>query len=345
MRHSYILIFLLSSIIIQAINVETEVRKAFSKEDILAFDIAHKYGDISYSIIESDSDSIVVKAILIAEVSDIADTSSLSVLDIIIEENDSTIQLENRLLGNNSGALYSLDFVIYGPETIDLKINQQIGNTILPALTGQKDINIGYGNLITPSAVGNKNAPAKIVVSYGKLSCDSLQNINLEFNNTESNINYVSNASVKSTFSILNINESDSISFISDGDRFSIQNSGIIKVNGYRSIINIDTLIKRSVFELDKGKLNIRYISELFEELNADLTEVESNLSFAKNAGFYFNAAVNEGIVSFKEKDNIRRIDDVEIDTYMGDLGSHNQKKSRFTLINNQSKVKITRAD
>lgn len=341
MRNTLLLLFMLAPFLSMGIHIEKEVEKRFEKSEITSLNISNKYGDIIYYVSEEEETELKVVAFLRAEVNEYNDTSDLSVLDIIIEQDNSTLNLQNRLAGNNSGALYSLDFVIYGPDSINLAINHQIGNAVFPALKGKKNIRLGYGNLTTPHITGLRGDSALLNLSYGKLICDSIALAKVNLSNTETTLNYIYNSTLKSNLSIVKVNRTDSLRLKSDGDRYLFNNSYNLVCKANRSLITIDNLWRNAEFVSNRGKLTIRKTQEFFGELNVDLTGVESIIQFKNNTGFYFNAIVNEGSLALPGEDNISIIDDIDIDTYIGDMGAPEVKSSKFTLINKQSKVKI----
>lgn len=236
----------------------------------------------------------------------------------------------------------SIDYMVYVPKNIKLKIENKFGDIYLDDYHGDLNVVLSNGdmkaneltgapvlNLSSSKAVISSISNGKIIASYSDIEVFSYSGLTLE---TKS--------------SVVNLDKGKDIDINSKRDKYSLAVINDIEAEGYFSHFNVDQLTSELNCGLKYGDVRVRNISERFSFINIESEYSDVDLFFNTNTTYnldivhhneaYINLPASLAKVQTKVMDESEKL----MVTY-GKVGSASGDSSRKVKITAKKKCKI----
>lgn len=174
------------------------------------------------------------------------------------------------------GADAKINYKVFLPSSIQLKIENKFGNFYAPVINGPIDILVANGDF----KIEKLNGKSRIELSFGKGSINYLADAKLKLNYADLEIHQADSLNIESRSTTLNFGQVGEINTDSRSDKYYI--TGINKLKGSSSFtyFNIDKLYKEISVKTNYGDIRIDRIEETFQYINfvSDYTDIMLSL-------------------------------------------------------------------
>lgn len=321
-------------------NVTKEVEQQFLKEGISTLTIANSYGNIMF--LPSSSDSITVKASIVADVFEVADTNEIfRYIDphMYTSKNSLVIKtIYNAELDN--ATLAGVHYTIYVPDSLNLSITNRYGNISLFDIYGLKDIDLEYGKLQCENLFLPENTRNTIALTFASLTGKKADSLDLQLNNASVVLNGISGCSMQSSYSVVKVDEVGSLKASSNNDKYDIGTIHNFSVKATNTIASIKQLERKLEVDFTKGSLDILSIEKGFVGLNVNLQNAEATLSIMPGAQYFINAALQYGTFTYPDYLDLEVIEDLDKKIYKG-KSNQQEANSQIGIIGYNSTIQI----
>ncbi len=271
----------------QSYSKENTITKTFPVYDDIEIEVSNKYGNISIENWDTDS----VKFVIHYKVTSNKESKlarNFESLDFDFNANQFYIVANTVFDAKGSfwsdvsdiaenlfaaGTNTSIDYTIYMPQSLNLKLTLKYGNIYLADYHGTLNINLSNGNLKAHDLTGN----TEITTSFGDVTLNKITEGKLTIN-----------------YGNLSIENAHKIDLISNSSEIEISNADIININSRRDKIWIDkaqgingeTYFTKSIIEnitsnislsTKYGSIKIRNIEHSAKEIN--ITSINTSVN------------------------------------------------------------------
>lgn len=287
----------------QTIEKTRTEKKTFKVNPDMEIEIMNKYGDVHLVPWEKDSIRFEIN-LVVKGTKDTKVDKSFDYIEFDFKSTEYYIIVQTLFAGKSTfwsdvsdltGAIFNsstktkIDYTVYMPNTVKLKIMNKYGNIYTTDHRGELEIDLSNGDLkandlsgktsIT-SEFGNVNVKvikdAKLTISYGELHLDQGGQLIIESKSTK-----------------FYIDDVDKIEFNSKRDKFYLENIG--QVDGYTdfSLIEIDQLKKSLNLTTKYGDLEVKSFADGTKSLNVNSQDTDITLHFPDEKKYKMDILVN----------------------------------------------------
>jgi len=281
----------------QVYSESKSISKSFAAREDILVDITNKYGKIHViswpkDTVKFDID-IKVKSNNAARVNrtingiDIDFTSSgyyLVAKTIINQKYNSVIDeivniAENILVGENE---VSIDYRVYLPENVNLKIDNKYGDLFLDDMKGNVSINLSNGDLKANRFLGTSD----IDISFGDASIYSVKKATMTISYSDLKIKNANDLDIESKSSEINIDKVISMNIKSKRDKYKINKASNLFIDAYFTDIVVDELSKEFNSSATYGYIYLEFIERGFSFINISSEYTDVDLFFAEGTTY-----------------------------------------------------------
>jgi len=248
---------------------------------------------------------------------------------------------------------YSIDWIVYLPKSIELKLSNKYGNTLMPEMDGDLEIDIKYGDLNL-----EKTNNCKLQMGYGDADIESCNNCLLNIKYSEIEIKEAGDLKIDTKYSKLFIDNAVKMKVKSKYDEFKIGSINHMEIKtGYSkveiaSIENLDMnssytefeadLISNSAFITSKyGEVEINSLQDRFDKFDIDTKYSDVKIKIKSNINYKGDFYSKYGEISVPSNfDVTHNIDDSGIEQIKGFAGDESNS-SIIKIKTEYSDIKI----
>lgn len=347
-------IFVISILILASLSIFAEkhkkIEKSFSSENMKEVMVENSYGKIE--IEQWDKNEIEIKVDIKADarneqkVIDLLDKIHISFVqksDYIsvvtgFSENFSIKNFTNKIF---SGGTLSIDYIIYMPKNMALKLTNERGDVIINDFVGQLGVDLKYGDLKIEKALSASN----LSVTFGKVEIEELGDSKCIFTNSKLvKINKANLLNIDSRHSFINIESAKEIVISSSRGDCSIKYAEKLRGSSSMTEYLIGDIGDELVFELWLGSMNVRNIHKMFSLVDIKSTRAKLGLTFMQGAAYDINIRHNDGLkLDLPAGIDVKRRNAAENNLFIteGKFGGENQFKSKVAIIGTSGRLFI----
>lgn len=293
-KHFVSLIMLLianCAVFAQELSDTKYITRSFSVNRETNIEVSNKYGMVSIETWNSDSVKFVISATARASTSvDVA--SSLNNIDFQFINTDhyviaKTLFLNpSRAIINDLKSIFSksngmnIDYKIYVPKTVNLKIENKFGDIYANTLAGSISLILSYGKLKVYQVDGQLNLNLNYV-DNAEIEKMTRGNCDISFSNIL--IKQTATLDLNSNFSKIDINEIDDIQAESTNDEINIIELKNGDINSKFSKINIGYLSNSFIGDSKFGTITFKKLASDFSKINIGTKYSDVNVYFDAN--------------------------------------------------------------
>jgi len=293
-----------------------EITKHYIIKSETQIEITNKYGKIDIKTWEKDSIVFEIK-IRVEEKKLSKLEDAIRGIDFDITANDhyvivrTNVDKNKNSLGKEikrfketilkSDGNIQVDYIVWMPNTNDLKIENKYGDVYLGNYLGNVEINLSNGNLKAHSFEGE----TKLVMNFADANINSITNGLLDCNFSDMYIKKSELLEITSKSSDFEFNEIQSLDTESRRDKFRIRKAETIKAKSSFSIFRIEELVDRLNLRAEYGSLELEKAVLDFSSIKIESKSTDLNLYFNEEASFSFEFNLTNLERDFCNKVNI----------------------------------------
>ena len=300
-RIIFITVLLLVSLCSKA-DKHRKIEKSFSSANMKEVMIENSYGNIEVE--QWDKDEIEIKVDIRVDarsekkVNDLLDKIHISFiqksnyLTVVtgFAENFSFKRFTNKIF---SGGSLNIDYIVYLPKNIKLKLTNEKGNVSIGDFVGGLGVEIKNGDL----ELGKVLDDSSISVSFGKVNIDALGNSKCIFTNDK--LVYIKKAeilNIDSKHSFLNIESVKNLVITASRGDCTVKNVEKLRGSSSFTEFKIGDIGDELVFDLWLGSMNIRNIHNMFSLVDLKSTRARLGLTFMSGAAYDISIRHNKNV-------------------------------------------------
>jgi hypothetical protein len=323
------------------------ISRSFPSVPNMRVEVINKYGDVQ---IETwNKDSVRVEVNITAQSDDMEDVRVLlDMADVDISGGSGFVlaQLnwgQNQsawkrsavevMLNLNKDQRLNIDYTIYMPANLSLKIDNRFGNVVFGDFTGKTYLQVMHGDVRAHQLKDLRSA----VVKYGRMDIDELGEGTVSLSFGEINCNKVDELSINSSSSEINIEKVNALVVSSTSDKFDLEYVGKISGSGMLSNFRIRELTQKLVLTAKFGSVSIRKVKQDFEMITLSAYSNDVSIGFESQAAFAFGIQLENG-KNFTFPQSMVNIEDDELIGKIRRIkGSFNKGTSQKVTISGKS--------
>lgn len=269
-----------------------KTEKIFKAKNMKELIVENSYGQVEVE--QWDKDVIKIKVDIkvdagsMEKVNSILNKINISFVQKADYLNVVTEFSENFKLSKFSNAFFSggstkIDYVIYMPKNIALKLANEQGNVFIGNFDGKLSVDVKDGDLKIGKVLGqssiNVNSGSVNIENLGKATC-------LFEDNKEVSIAKVDDININSKHSNINITEANKIVITSSKGNCNF--GTVTNLRGSSSMTDyiVQDVSEELVFDLWFGSLNVRNIHNMFSLVDVKTVRARTGLTFMQGAAY-----------------------------------------------------------
>ncbi len=342
-----LLIFFLIPFAIAASDIKKHektktISKKFNVKSNATLYIKNKYGAVNVTtwdknIIEIDV-KIIVKGGNLDKVNE-----KLNTIHIDFEANESLVEARTRIekaksswswWGNNSKNIsYKINYYIKMPITNNADLHNKYGNIDLDILEGKANIDCDYGTIQVEKLLNKDNS---INLDYcGNSTINFLKSGNVNADYSKISINNSEELKVNADYTTVKIGQTNAINFNCDYGSVAIKEANYINGKLDYAGLNIGTVKKDLVINVDYGSLKIKDVAKGFNKIDIDASYTGVKIGTSSKNNFTF--LIDLSYAGFKHPNNdilqiVKSIEKGSKKHYEGNFGNGSNNTSTIQI-------------
>lgn len=176
----------------------------------------------------------------------------------------------------------SINYMVYVPQRINLKIDNKFGDIYLDDFNGSLDLNLSNGDLKANKIAGTP----MISINSGDATINSITGGRVVISYSDIRIKQAGILEIESRSSRLTIDQGDNVKIDSRRDKINIVEMDKLSATGYFTTIEIEELKKEFRSTLKYGSLMIDHIDKDFSFLNVNSEYADMDFIFDRNTAY-----------------------------------------------------------
>lgn len=281
------------------------ISRSFPSVPNMRVEVINKYGDVQ---IETwNKDSVRVEVNITAQSDDMEDVRVLlDMADVDISGGSGFVlaQLnwgQNQsawkrsavevMLNLNKDQRLNIDYTIYMPANLSLKIDNRFGNVMMGDFFGKTYLQVMHGDVRAHHLKDLRSA----VVKYGRIDIDEMGEATVSLSFGEINCNQVDELTINSSSSEINIEKVNSLVVSSTSDKFDLEHVVKMTGSGMLSNFRIRELQQKIVLTAKFGSISLRKVQKDFEMISLTAYSNDISIGFETQAAFAFGIQLENG--------------------------------------------------
>ena len=242
------------------------------------------------------------------------------------------------LSGMNNGV--QINYSIYLPETIELKLKNKFGNINIQNHSGRMYLQNNYGD----TRIGTVTGYLNLDIKFGNLNAFSIQRASINADFSTIIINDIQNADFNTKSTKISIQNAERIRCRSKRDDYTLYKIADLDIDGSYSNVIISELSNSVNFSGKYGNITIHQILASFSLVRLNCESSNANLNIADESSFILDVHLEEGdltypsnITSIKKSSNSD-----EKATYYGTVGNKKTANSRLEVFGEKTFINLS---
>jgi len=238
---------------------------------------------------------------------------------------------DDNLFKNNNDNNISIDFYVSMPSSVNLEVDHKFGDLIIGTVTGNTNIELGYGDMDVQRLEGQNNV-LNIKFSDGKIGY--VANAELELKYSDFNVDEAGSMNAESKFSDFHLGKVDVLTLETGYDDDYIGFVRDLDLESGFSDVEIRNLTEKVVADLDYGELKIKEVDAGFKLIDITTNFADANVGIQPGASFKMVATVKMGELSYpRDKARLSEVDlSYTSKKYEGVVGDNESPEARVLI-------------
>jgi hypothetical protein len=283
--------------------VEKNIRKEFNSDKNTIINIDSKFGKTEIFNWEKSIVSIEVKLVAESDNRDMAFETLEKLNSEIDKEGDEIIIktiIEDRITSTPRKKIkFSIDYIIYAPEWINIRLLNKYGTVFIEKIDGKTDITVQYGNLTIRELSRQNDKPLnQVTLAYSRGTIDKASWLKTDLSYSKLTIEEARAVVSVSKYSSLNSETINSLVIDSKYDTYSINT--LNNFAGQLKFANIKLNEINGKLDVSSSYTNVKIEKVLpgFESLNVENSRGNYRINILKEASFNINGKAVRGDIS-----------------------------------------------
>jgi hypothetical protein len=282
--------------------MERDYNESFEVAPENKVEISNKYGEVIIRVWNENRVKISVRVTAEGKNQDVVN-KTMSRVNVAMRKVGQIVIADTEIQSNNSGisflndvedyskALFgkqklTVNYEVWMPENIDLRIINKYGDVYLASLSGNIGITLAHGDL-----KGNKvNGRLEMDHSYGKSTFDYINRGRFNLRGAEITIEEGSSFSFQSSSSTIRLYNTHYAKFDSRNDKIYASNVGELVGMGRFSDLQADRISRNVDLNFSFGEISLSQIDQKFKTIN--LIGKSTDMNVVLNQASYINAKI-----------------------------------------------------
>lgn len=287
----------------QTIEKTRTEKKSFKVNPGMEIEVMNKYGDIRLIPWEKDSVRFEIE-LMVKGTKDSKVDKSFDYIEFDFQSTQYYIIVQTLFAGKSTfwsdvsdltGAIFNsstktkIDYTIYVPNTIKLKIMNKYGNMYTSDYRGELELDLSNGDLKANKFSGKTT----ITSEFGNVNLKEIVDGKLNISYGELHLDKGGELIIESKSSKFYIDDVEKINFNSKRDKFYIKNIGQVNGNTDFSLIEIDRLLNNFSLTSKYGDIEIKSFVDGTKTFNLTSENTDITLHFQDEKKYKMDILVN----------------------------------------------------
>jgi hypothetical protein len=245
----------------------------------------------------------------------------------------------------SSGTKVQIDYSVYLPQYINVKIENKFGNIYSTDHLGKMSVILSNGDYKANDLKGSTD----LNVSFGNATINSIESGKLNLNYSELELGSAGNLTIESKSSTLNIDKIGTLSINSKRDKYYINQLGVISGKTSFSYLTLKSFSSDLTLNTDYGEVNLEGISSEFKliDLTSSYTDIQLKIPVKASYTVDISHTLNTVITAPENYSGLKsETVDKKADLYRtkGTAGNGILKKGKVTINSRSGKITFREA-
>jgi len=287
----------------QTIEKSRTVTKVFEVQPDTEIEIINKYGNIHLIPWEKDSVKFEIE-LLVRGTKESKVDKSFDYIEFDFKTSKYYIIAQTLFAGKSSfwsdvsdltGAIFNsstktkIDYTVYFPDDIKLKVINKYGNIYTTDHHGELEIELSNGDLKAHHLSGR----TKLTHEFGDANIKQIDDGELNISYGELNLENAENLTIESKSSKFYIDDVMDLEINSRRDKFYLKTVGHVYGHTNFSLVEIDELTQKFSLTTKYGDVDVKSFSDEVESFKIDASDADITLHFTDNKKYIVGAKVN----------------------------------------------------
>lgn len=288
----------------QSYTKDKRVERSFPLLDDTEIEVINKYGDITIENWDQDSVKIIVECKVTSN-KEAKLNKTYEAISFDFKANEYYVLASTEFVGSGSfwsdvsdiasnlfsgGTNTSIDYIIYVPDDIKLKLELKYGNIYMANHSGDIKINLSNGNLKAHSLTGNTN----MEVVFSDLTINKITSGDIKINYGSLILEYADNLKISGQSSEYEIYEVKKLLVDSKRDKIAIDDVESLSGESYFSHVVIDNLFGEVDLKTKYGSFKIKEIKENTKSIALNNSNTTVNINLDSNNSYNIDITSDE---------------------------------------------------
>ena len=348
-KYSLAIVLSLLSIVVFAAPAKQvftkNIKKEFSVSANGTCEISNRYGIVELKTWDKNKVKVDV---LISIKADTEASANNSMENIVIYFDNSAdfvsarTEIKEKMSKWNSNKNLSIDYLVYIPESLNLKLTNKYGNVSIPNCTGSVSLNLKHGDASVSSIEGDfdlvlahGNLISKQIntmsgsVSYSDVSVAKINNLRLNSKYSEYTLPVVGKLILNSKYDEFIVGQADLLDSEAKYTEFKIGKCEELLIEAEFTDLDIDLLKDAARFNMKYGEANIASLARGFGNISLAGKYTDFNLNVEEGSNYQLTAVCDYAGIDYPS--NLRVTYEVEkssfheLEGYIGIQGSRSK--------------------
>ena len=245
----------------------------------------------------------------------------------------------------SSGTKVQIDYSVYLPQTINVKIENKFGNIYTTDHQGKMSVILSNGDYKANDLKGTVD----LNVSFGNATINSIESGKLNLSYSELELGNAVNLNIESKSSTLNIDKAVTLNISSKRDKYYINQIGVLSGKTSFSYLTLKSFNSDLTLSTDYGEVNLESISSEFKliDLTSSYTDILMRIPAKASYAVDISHSVSTVITAPENYSGLKsETIDKKADLYKtkGTAGNGPLKKGKMTISSKSGKITFKEA-
>lgn len=314
----------------------------FAAADVQSLSITNRHGSIFFT--GWDKEEVTVRVRIWVEAPN--QTLAEEVLNLItVLQVPGGKQLDYRTVFADeffSNYPFGIDYHIYGPDTLGLKLINRLGKVQLENYKGNARVELNFGNF---EIKDEKSLPDSlhIQLTNGNLNLQQLRRANIRHSNGKVTLGKAEELQMQADFSTIQIKQVADLQLEATTSQILIGETTHIQGHTSNSELEIAYLVRGGFLEMERGEIQIKRLSNAIHELTLAGNHTNMRLHTDKNMDYNLHGQIIDGKLHFPDSKQITILRENNLLTFSAKakVRPANGNAPALILLNNNSDIHV----
>lgn len=314
----------------------------FAAADVQSLSITNRHGSIFYT--GWDKEEVTVRVRIWVEAPN--QTLAEEVLGLIsVLQVPGGKQVDYRTVFADeffSNYPFGIDYHIYGPDTLGLKLVNRLGKIQLENYKGRARVELNFGNF---EISDEKSLPdsLQLQLTNGNLNLQQVRTANIHHRNGKATLAKAEQLQLQADFSTIHLKQVQDLQLEATTSHLQIEEAAHIQGHTSNSDLEIAYLVRGGFLEMERGEIQIKRLSNALHELTLAGSHTTMHLHTDKNMDYNLHGQIIDGKLHFPDSKQITILRENNLLTFSAEAKQRpaNRNAPALILLNNNSDIHV----